>query len=163
MEGMAEKDAFHEIPFADGDGRDVIALEKGLGNEQAGDDDVAALGLQARYVAPFFRRHGLEAFDMTAQGIIGNAMAFDFLCIVDGQLQVHGRQRRQRPADADEQVRLDLHGQPFLIAAVFQMGDGLMAHNFARVKRTAPWGSCGTSTGHRRGRRRLHCCRRRCR
>ena len=49
MEGMAEKDAFHEIPFADGDGRDVIALEKGLGNEQAGDDDVAALGLQARY------------------------------------------------------------------------------------------------------------------
>mgnify|MGYP002148657977 CR=1 FL=1 len=55
-------------------------------------------------MAPFFRRHGPEAFDMAAQGIIGNAMAFDFLCIVDGQLQVHGRQRRQRPADADEQA-----------------------------------------------------------
>ena len=66
MEGMAEKDAFHEIPFADGDCRDVIALEKGFGNNQAGDDNIAALGLQARYVAPFFRRHSLKAFDMGA-------------------------------------------------------------------------------------------------
>ena len=86
MERMAEKDAFHEVPFTDGNRRDLIPLKKGLGDEQAGDDDIAALGLKAQHMAPFFRRHGLEPFDMTAQGFIRNAMAFDFFRIVDGQL-----------------------------------------------------------------------------
>ena len=46
MERMAEKDAFHEVPFTDGNRRDLIPLKKGLGDEQAGDDDIAALGLK---------------------------------------------------------------------------------------------------------------------